>query len=172
MLDHRQILRGYLEWSAVVTLREGDRYPVVSPFSHGFGLNAGLVACLMRGATIVPVAVFDPDDLMARVERLGITVMAGPPALFHRLLSALRDERRDVSSLRVGICGATAVPPELVRALLRPVAEGGAGVERMINAYGLIEGTVVSMTRDDDPVEVIAATAGRAIPGMEMAVVD
>jgi acyl-CoA synthetase (AMP-forming)/AMP-acid ligase II len=172
MLDHRQILRGYLEWSAVVTLREGDRYPVVSPFSHGFGLNAGLLACLMRGATIVPVAVFDPDDLMARVERLGVTVLAGPPALFHRLLSALRDGRRDVSSLRVGICGAAAVPPELVRALLRPVAEGGAGVERMINAYGLIEGTVVSMTRDGDPVEVIAATAGRAIPGVEITVVD
>ena len=162
MLDHRQILRGYLEWSAIVTLRAGDRYPVVSPFSHGFGINAGLLACLMRGATIVPVAVFDPDLLMDRFERLGVTVMAGPPALFHRLLGV----RPDAAALRVAICGAAAVPPDLVRALLR------AGVDRMINAYGLIEGTVVSMTRADDPVEVIAGTAGRAIPGVEIFIAD
>ena len=42
----------------------------------------------------------------------------------------------------------------------------------MINAYGLIEGTVVSMTRAGDPVEVIAATAGRAVPGVSIKIVN
>ncbi len=50
MLDHAQVLRGYWDWSEIVTLDEHDRYPVIAPFSHGFGLNAGLVACVLRRA--------------------------------------------------------------------------------------------------------------------------
>jgi HIP---CoA ligase len=167
MLDHAQILRGYWDWSEVVTLAEGDRYPVIAPFSHGFGINAGLLACVLRAATMIPVPVFDPAALMELIERERVSVLAGPPTLFHRLLESLHDGERDVSSLRVAICGAAAVPPELIRRLL-----GQAGVERMINAYGLIEGTVVSMTRAGDPVDVIATTAGRAVPGVSIKIVD
>lgn len=167
MLDHAQILRGYWDWSEVVTLTEGDRYPVIAPFSHGFGINAGLLACVLRAATMIPIPVFDPAALMDLIERERVSVLAGPPNLFHRLLDSLTGGGRDVSSLRVAICGAAAVPPELIRRLLAET-----GVERMINAYGLIEGTVVSMTRAGDPVEVIATTAGRAVPGVTIKIVD
>ena len=37
-----------------VGLREGDRYLIVNPFFHCFGLKAGIVACLIKGVTIVP----------------------------------------------------------------------------------------------------------------------
>ncbi|RJL26583.1 AMP-binding protein [Bailinhaonella thermotolerans] len=167
MLDHAQVLRGYWDWSEIVTLREGDRYPVIAPFAHGFGLNAGLLACVMRRATMMPVPVFSPDALMELIAGDGITILAGAPPMFQRLLDELdREPGREVA-LRVAICGAAAVPPELVRRLLDRV-----GLERMINAYGLMEGTVVSMTRAGDPVEVIASTTGRPVPGIEVRVVD
>ncbi|HEX2315571.1 MAG TPA: AMP-binding protein [Thermomonospora sp.] len=167
MLHHAQLLRGYWDWAEVVTLREGDRYPIIAPFSHGFGLNAGLLACVLRRATMMPVAVFAPDALMEMVERDRVSVLAGPPTLFHRVLAELAGGGRDVSSLRVAICGAAAVPPELVRRLRET-----AGVERMINAYGLMEGTVVAMTRAGDPVEVVARTTGRPMPGVSVRIVD
>ncbi|GAA3474792.1 AMP-binding protein [Nonomuraea roseola] len=167
MLDHAQILRGYGDWAEIVTLREGDRYPVIAPFAHGFGLNAGLLACVLRGATMMPVASFSPDGLMDLIENGGITILAGPPTLFVRLLDELDRRPRDVSSLRVAICGAAAVPASLVTRLVERV-----GLERMINAYGLMEGTVVSMTRAEDPVEVIAGSAGRPVPGIEVKIVD
>lgn len=167
VLDHAQILRAYWDWSEIVTLGPGDRYPVIAPFSHGFGINAGLLACVLRAATLIPVAVFDPDALVDLIEQERVSILAGPPTLFHRLLDRLESGQHDVSSLRVAVCGAAAVPPELIRRLI-----GEAGVERMINAYGLIEGTVVSMTRAGDPVEVIAATAGRAVPGVSIKIVD
>jgi acyl-CoA synthetase (AMP-forming)/AMP-acid ligase II len=167
VLDHAQVLRAYWDWSEIVTLGPGDRYPVIAPFSHGFGLNAGLLACVLRAATLIPVAVFDPDALVDLIERERVSVLAGPPTLFHRLLDRLAGGHHDVSPLRVAVCGAAAVPPELIRRLI-----GEAGVERMINAYGLIEGTVVSMTRAGDPVEVVAATAGRAVPGVSIKIVD
>ena len=34
----------------------GDRYLVVNPFFHTFGYKAGILACLMAGATVVPEA--------------------------------------------------------------------------------------------------------------------
>ncbi|MFI6294133.1 AMP-binding protein [Nonomuraea sp. NPDC050790] len=166
MLDHAQVLRGYWDWAEIVTLGPDDRYPVIAPFNHGFGLNAGLIACVMRRAAMIPIGVFTPDALMSLVESERVSILAGPPTLFVRLLEELDRRDWDVSSLRVAICGAASVPAPLITRLVERV-----GLQRMINAYGLMEGTVVSMTRAGDPIEVIATTAGRAVPGIEVKIV-
>ncbi|OUC91641.1 AMP-binding protein [Streptosporangium minutum] len=163
MLEHGHTLRGYWDWAEIVTLRPGDRYPIVAPFAHGFGLNAGLLASVMRRATMMPIPVFGPELLTELIHDRRITVLAGPPTLFHRLLEGDVGEH----SLRVAICGAASVPAELIRRLLERT-----GLERMINAYGLMEGTVVSMTRAEDPVEVVATSTGRPVPGIEVRIVD
>lgn len=185
MLHHSQLLRGYWDWAEIVTLGEDDRYPVIAPFSHGFGINAGLLACVLRRATMMPIALFAPDGLMDLIERDRVSVLAGPPNLFFRILEEMGVDGRDLSSLRVAICGAAAVPPELIRRLLDRVGFPGehedgqcgsgrprVGLERMVNAYGLMEGTVVSMTRAEDPVEVIAGSTGRPVPGVSVRIVD
>jgi acyl-CoA synthetase (AMP-forming)/AMP-acid ligase II len=165
MIDHAQLLRGYWDWAEVVTLGPGDRYPVVAPFSHGFGVNAGLLACVLRGATIVPIAAFDPESALGLIERERLSLLAGPPTLFARLLDRPDLDTYDTSSLRVAIVGAASVPTALVH---RMAARFG----RVINAYGLIEGTVVTMTRAADTPEVVATTAGSPMPGVEVRIVD
>ncbi|GIH91864.1 acyl-CoA synthetase [Planobispora siamensis] len=164
MLDHAQVLRGYWDWSEIVTLGPGDRYPIIAPFAHGFGLNAGMLACVLRRAMMMPIRAFSPDLLTELVQRRRITILAGPPTLFHRVLEEVDTTGH---ALRVAICGAASVPAELVRRALDRL-----GLERMINAYGLMEGTVVSMTRAEDPVEVIASSTGRPVPGIEVRIVD
>ena len=59
VMTHGQTLRAYLDWCDWADLRAGDRYLIVNPFFHIFGYKAGCLACLMRGATIFPLAVFD-----------------------------------------------------------------------------------------------------------------
>ncbi|QYB07457.1 AMP-binding protein [Rhodococcus sp. USK10] len=167
MLNGGQILRAYWDWAEVCGLGEGDRLPVVSPFAHGFGINAGMIACVERLATMVPVAVFDPDRALDMVEELGLTTLAGPPNLFSRILSDPELAQRNTSSLRWAIVGAASVPDELVVALQQQL-----GFERITNAYGLIEGSVVTMTRPGDPTAVVAGSAGRVVPGMEIQLVD
>ena len=54
MLRHGASVRAFGAWATEVGLREGDRYLIVNPFFHCFGLKAGIVACLIKGATIVP----------------------------------------------------------------------------------------------------------------------
>ena len=68
MTTHGQTLRTFATWSEVVGLRKGDRYLIVNPFFHTFGYKAGILACLMTGATMIPEPVFDVDRLMQRIE--------------------------------------------------------------------------------------------------------
>ena len=45
--------------------------------------------------------------------------------------------------------------------------------DTVVTGYGLTETTgTVSMCRHDDPPEVIAATVGRPLPGVEVRIVD
>ena len=67
MTTHAQTLRTFATWASIVGLAEGDRYLVVNPFFHTFGYKAGIIACLMQGATIVPEPVFDVDKVLATV---------------------------------------------------------------------------------------------------------
>jgi acyl-CoA synthetase (AMP-forming)/AMP-acid ligase II len=167
VLDGAQIMRSYWDWSEVCGLTEGDRFPVVSPFAHGFGINAGLLVCVARLATIVPIAVFDPNAALDLVERLRLTVLAGPPNLFAQILAHPQLAERDTTSLRWAIVGAASVPTELVRGMQHQL-----GFERVTNAFGLIEGSAVTMTRPGDPPEIVASTAGRAVSGMETRIAD
>ncbi len=60
---------------------------MINPFFHSFGYKAGILACLVSGATIVPQAVFDVGAGAWRLiaaER--ITVLPGPPTLYTSLL--------------------------------------------------------------------------------------
>src|SRR3954469_18257840 len=63
---HAQTLRVFETWADVVGLRAADRYLVVNPFFHTFGYKAGIVACLLRGATSSPADL----DLMKQIAQL------------------------------------------------------------------------------------------------------
>ena len=47
MMNHGQTLRMYEEWATLADLREGDRYLMINPYFHMFGLKAGLVASFL-----------------------------------------------------------------------------------------------------------------------------
>jgi acyl-CoA synthetase (AMP-forming)/AMP-acid ligase II len=168
MTTHAQNLRAYRDWADVVGLRAGDRYLVVNPFFHAFGYKAGILAALMTGATLLPHAVFDPNVVLQRVARDAISMLPGPPALFQQILAHPELEQIDVSTLRLAVTGAAAVPVSLVEQM-----RSRLGFENVITGYGLTEACgIATMCRHDDDAETIANTSGRAIPGVEVRVVD
>jgi acyl-CoA synthetase (AMP-forming)/AMP-acid ligase II len=166
---HAQSLRAFFEWSGIAGLREGDRYLVVPPFFHTFGYKAGWLACLMRGATILPQATFEADAVLARIVRDKVSVIPGPPTLYQSMLAALDAGcSPDLGSLRLAVTGAAVIPVELVHRMRHDLR-----FETVLTAYGLTEGTgVTTMCRRDDDDETIATTSGRAIPGVRVRVVD
>jgi len=168
MATHGQTLRVFQTWAEVVGLRAGDRYLVVNPFFHTFGYKAGWVACLLQGATIIPQAVFDVGEAMARIAEERVTVLPGPPTLFQSILDSPDRDRYDLSSLRLAVTGAAVVPVELIRRMRDELT-----FQTVVTAYGLTEATgTVTMCRPEDDAETIATTSGRAIPDTETRVVD
>jgi acyl-CoA synthetase (AMP-forming)/AMP-acid ligase II len=168
MTTHGQTLRTFATWSEVVGLRQGDRYLIVNPFFHTFGYKAGILACLMTGATMVPEPVFDVEVVAQRIAKESISVLPGPPTIFQSLLDLHDRERFDLTSLRLVVTGAAVVPVELVRRLWSDL-----GIETVLTAYGLTEATgTVTMCRRGDSAEVISGTSGRAIPDVSVRIVD
>lgn len=168
MCTHSQNLRVFDQWSSIVGLQRGDRYLIVLPFFHSFGYKAGWLSALMRGATIFPEAVFDVDVVLRRIQDDSITMLPGPPALYRSLLLHPKRDQFDISSLRLAVTGAAAIPVELIDQMKEDL-----GFETVITAYGLTESCgVVTMCRLDDDAATIATTSGRAIPDVEVRVVD
>jgi acyl-CoA synthetase (AMP-forming)/AMP-acid ligase II len=165
---HGQTLRAFGDWSDVVGLRNTDRYLVINPFFHAFGYKAGILAALMAGATIVPLAVFDVDAAVETISAEQISMIPGPPTLYQTILGHPAFDPAKVTSLRLAVTGAAVVPVELVHQM-RDVL----GFETVITGYGLTEACgVATMCRHDDDPETIANTSGRAIPGVDVLVVD
>ncbi len=168
MTAHGQNLRAYRDWADVVGLREGDRYLIVNPFFHAFGYKAGILAALMMGATIYPQLVFDVPQVMERVASDRISMLPGPPTLYQSILNHPDFESFDMTSLRLAVTGAAAIPVELILRMRRELH-----FENIITGYGLTESCgIATMCRYDDDPETIATTSGRAIPELEVLCVD
>jgi acyl-CoA synthetase (AMP-forming)/AMP-acid ligase II len=165
MMNHEQTLRMYEEWATLADLREGDRYLQINPYFHTFGLKAGLIASFLRGATMLPVAVFDVDAVVDLIERERITMLPGPPTLYHSLLT-IRDKAR-LSSLRAGVTGAADIPVELVRRI-----HGELPFQTLMTGYGLTEAGNVTLSRPGDSFEDVATTAGLPCEGVEVRIAD
>jgi HIP---CoA ligase len=161
LMTHGQTLRAYSEWCDLAGVREGDRYLIVNPFFHIFGYKAGCVASMIRGCTILPVPVFDPAGVSEIVEKEGVTVLPGPPTLYHSLLSART--RWDLSSLRVAVTGAADIPVELIKSIRKELP-----FNRIMTGYGLTEAGTVTTSRYGDSLADIATTAGVPCDGFEV----
>ena len=167
MMTHGQTLRQFSDWCDFADLRPGDRYLIVNPFFHMFGYKAGWLACLIRGATVYPMPVFDVDQVLSLVEAEQIAVLPGPPTVYQTILDHPTRPTRDLSSLRVAVTGAADIPVELIRRMHEELP-----FERVCTGYGLTEAGTCTGTQPGDDPETIATTAGRPMPDLEVRIVD
>ena len=95
------------------------------------------------------------------MEREKVTVLPGPPTLYHSLLAARG--QRDLSSLRVAVTGSADIPVELIRRVRRELP-----FQAIFTGYGLTEaGTVtlsgpVTRSRTSRPPSAPRATTTRS----------
>ncbi|HEY4852033.1 MAG TPA: AMP-binding protein, partial [Streptosporangiaceae bacterium] len=167
MSAHRQSLAVARAWAECARLTSADRYLVVNPFFHSFGFKAGILACLVSGATLVPQLVFDAGQTMRLVENEQITVLPGAPTIYQAILDRPDRVSCDLSSLRLAVTGAATVPVALVERMRRELS-----FDTVLTAYGLTEAVVATMCRPGDDPQTVAHTSGRAAAGFEVRVAD
>lgn len=159
-------IRTYYAW--VFGLKAGENIVALmnGPFYHS-SPNSYVLICARLGATTVLQARFDPEEMLALIERHRITHMHIVPAMFVRLLRLPEEvkQRYDISSLRFVIHGAAPCPPEVKRAM---IAWWGPVIYEY---YGSTE-TGITCVHSAEEAARKPGTVGRVLPGSIVKVFD
>jgi len=168
MFTHAMTLEGARGTVGLNALTPNDRYAAFGPFSHNAAYKAGWLAALMSGASMVTMSDQSPDGVAKLIQQEKISILPSPPTVLQGLLLHTDYTSFDLSSLRRVTTGGTTVPVKLLYDLRKafPNAVVATG-------YGMTEicGSATN-TRPDDSLEIIASTAGRAIPGTQLRCVN
>ncbi len=168
MLTHRNILNNGFFIGERQKFTENDRLCLPVPLFHCFGLVLGVLATLTHGGTLVMVESFDPLLVLAAIQKERCTAVYGVPTMFIAELAHPMFDMFDLSSLRTGIMAGSPCPIETMKQVMERMH-----CPEITIAYGLTEASpVFTQTSTDDPIERRVETVGRALPEIEVKVVD
>ena len=148
----------------VMGLSADDTVLVSVPLAHSLGLNGGLLAPLLTGATIVILERFAPEAVFAAIQKHRVTVLPGVATIFRRLLNSAAFAECDFSSVRRAIAGAAPCPWELA------VEWREKSGTRIVRGYGMTELFRPLSFRANDSNDDVPNAVGRAVPGVEIKV--
>ncbi|GLY10391.1 putative acyl-CoA synthetase YngI [Bacillus badius] len=168
MLTHSNLINNAFHIAGCMELTEQDRLCIPVPFFHCFGCVIGTMACVTVGATMVPVQEFDPEAVLTTVEAEKCTALHGVPTMFIAELNHPNFSNYDLSSLRTGVMAGSNCPVEVMKAVMNTM-----NMEEITICYGQTESSpVITQTRTNDPVELRVETVGRALPDVEVKIVE
>jgi long-chain acyl-CoA synthetase len=134
------------------------------PLFHTFGQSSVMNVGFRRGAAILLIPRFDPDEVLRQMVAHKVTIMAGVPTMFIALLDAAT-RADELPPLRFCVSGGSALPLAVLEKFEQVF---GAAVHE---GYGLTETspTVTFNSTNDVPV---AGTVGRPIWGVEVEIAN
>jgi len=168
-LTHCNILNnGYLT-GAGMRLSPTDRLCLPVPLYHCFGMVLGNLACFAHGATAVyPSEVFEPLSTLQAIESERCTALHGVPTMFVTELSHPDFEKFDLSTLRTGVMAGAPCPVDVMKRVISDM-----NMKHILIGYGQTEVSPINhLTLPDDPIEKRVETVGRAVPWIEIKLVD
>ncbi|MDA7950668.1 MAG: AMP-binding protein [Pirellulaceae bacterium] len=168
-LSHRNLLLNAYYIGFCQKMTNADKICIPVPFYHCFGCVLGTLCCAVFGSTmVIPEEYFQPDKTLDAIEQEGATSLYGVPTMF---IAQLEDETfssRNLTTLRTGIMAGSPCPIEVMKQVIHEM-----GASEMTIAYGETEASpVITQTRTDDPLELRVETVGRALPDVEVKIVD
>lgn len=168
MLTHSNLVNNGLNIAGCMKLTNEDRLCIPVPFFHCFGCVLGTMACVSVGATMVPIEEFNPSDVLRTVAAEKCTGLHGVPTMFIAELNLDDFDSYDVSTLRTGIMAGSNCPIEVMKNVVEKL-----GMSEITITYGQTESSPgITMTRTDDPIELRVSSVGRALPNVEVKIVD
>jgi fatty-acyl-CoA synthase len=168
MLTHYNIVNNGFNIGECMRFSEKDRLCIPVPFFHCFGCVLGVLACVTHGSTMVPVETFTPEVVLRTVATEKCTALHGVPTMFIAELEFPGFDQYDLTSLRTGIMAGSPCPIEVMKRVISDMHAADITI-----AYGQTEASpVITQTRTDDPIELRVATVGRALPDVEVKIID
>jgi fatty-acyl-CoA synthase len=167
-LTHTNLIGNAKSLAECMNLSSKDTMCIPVPFFHCFGCVLGTLTCVVSATTMAPVVAFKPSDVLETVEAAKCTALHGVPTMFIAELEEMKQKKYDTSHLRTGIMAGSPCPIEVMKQV---ISDMGAG--EMCITYGQTESSPgITMTRTTDPLERKVSTVGKALPNVEVKIVD
>jgi len=167
MLTSRSLIAEFVSCIVDGEMTRDDIEVHPMPLYHCAQSYCFLLPDLYLGATNVILPRADPGQILAAIEAERATKLFCPPTVWIGLLRHPELERRDLSSLRKGYYGASAMPVEILREIAARLPE-----VRLFNFYGQTEmSPMATLLRPEDQLRK-AGSAGRPSINVETRVVD
>ena len=168
MLTHHNLVNNGFNIGECMKFTEQDRLCIPVPFFHCFGCVLGVLACVTHGSTMVPVETFNPEAVLKAIEAERCTAVHGVPTMFIAEMEHPAFRKYDLSTLRTGIMAGSPCPIEVMKRVIRDMH-----CSEITITYGQTESSPgITMTRTDDPIELRVASVGRALPNVEVKIID
>ncbi|MBF0377901.1 MAG: AMP-binding protein [Desulfamplus sp.] len=168
MLTHTNLIGNAKSLGECMQLSSIDTMCIPVPFFHCFGCVLGTLTCVVSASAMAPVVAFTPDAVLETVEASKCTALHGVPTMFIAELEAMKKKTYDTSKLRTGIMAGSPCPIEVMKQVV-----GVMGATEMCITYGQTESSPgITMTRTTDSLERRVSTVGRALPNVEVKIVD
>lgn len=168
MLTHYNLVNNARNIAECMKLTKDDRLCIPVPFFHCFGCVIGTLASVSVGATMVPVQEFDPEAVLQTVEKEKCTALHGVPTMFISELNHPNFSKYNLTTLRTGVMAGSNCPMEVMKAVMEKM-----GMKDITICYGQTESSpVITQSRTDDPVSLRVETVGKALPHVEVKIVE
>ena len=157
-----------------LALSERDVILPIVPMFHANCWGLPHSGIMLGAKFVLPGRFMDPLRMIHLMSSERVTFAGGVPTIWIGVLNALEREPVDLSSLRMLICGGSAVPQSLIEALQRKNLN-------LVQAWGMTEtsplGSVSKLRSDqlDLPIEEqfrIRARQGTIVPGVEFRIMN
>ncbi len=168
MLTHYNLVGNAISIGRCMNLGPEDRMCIPVPLFHCFGCVLGTLSCVAWGSTMLPMLAFNPAKVLEAVEAERCTALHGVPTMFITELEIMENNHYDTSSLRTGIMAGAPCPTEVMKAVVEHM-----GASEIVITYGQTEASPgITMTRTQDPLDIRVSTVGRALPGIDVKILD
>jgi fatty-acyl-CoA synthase len=167
MLSSKSLISQYVSCIVDGGMSEDDVEVHTLPMYHCAQLDCFFSVDVHLGATSIILPGPEPARLLETIEREHVTKLFAPPTVWISLLRHPDFDTRDLSSLRKGYYGASAMPVEVLRELSRRLPD-----VRFWNFYGQTEMSPLATILRPHEQLPRAGSAGRAALNVETRVVD
>ncbi|BBX07866.1 acyl-CoA synthetase [Mycolicibacterium aichiense] len=137
------------------------------PLYHCAQLDNFLATDVYLGATSIILPRPDPEAVLRTIERYAVTNYFAPPTVWISLLRSPVFDQVDLSSLRKGYYGASAMPTEILHEIRHRLPN-----LQLWNFYGQTEIAPLASALGPEEQEAHAGAAGRPVLNVETAILD
>jgi long-chain acyl-CoA synthetase len=164
MLTHTNLFFHANAITNLLKLDDNDRSMLVVPMFHGYGITV-LLCSLMTGASMVLLDPFNPTEVFEQIQKHRVTFLPMVVAMYFVLVNHPDRTKYDLSCLRIGISGASAMPAQLMK------EASEAFNIKILEAWGLTECSAsATIQRMDKPYK--EGSVGLAYDGVKVGIMD